>query len=167
VVRLAAASLAFFLGLAHGQNAIQQYLVSLRLGDNLDQIKMIYPPTQDWPKFREPGGRVVRINIERGYSKWFPPGVATLRLGMRRGRLVHMQVIHDRDESRRKPLEQLVLDLALVYGEPRRSGEAYFWADGSRILAASNAEIATGREEEVEVRTSLELMDEDYYPPLR
>ncbi|MFA5140132.1 MAG: hypothetical protein WC728_12950 [Elusimicrobiota bacterium] len=167
MMRLAAAILALFLGSARAQTAIQQYLVSLRLGDTLEQIKMIYPPTQEWPKFREPGGRVVRINIERGYSKWFPPGVATLRLGMRRGRLVHMQLIHDRDESKRKPLEQLVLDLALVYGEPRRSGEAYFWADGSRILAVSNEELPTGREEEREVRTSLELMDEDYYPPLQ
>ncbi len=147
------------------RGSIQRYLASLKLGDTLKQIKLIYPPTRKWSKYREPGGRVKRIIIERGYSKWFPPRVSTIRLGMRRRKLMHIQLIYDRDSSKRKHLSELVVDLSLIYGEPRRWGETYFWFDRSLVIAVSNAKLKTGRGHEF--RTSLELMEKGYFEPFR
>lgn len=144
---------------------IQRYLASLKLGDTLKQIELIYPPTRKWSKYREPGGRVKRMIIERGYSKWFPPMVSTIRLGMRRKKLMHIQLIYDRDGSKRKHLSELVVDLSLIYGEPRRWGETYFWLDRSTVIAVSNAQIKAGRGREF--RTSLELMEKGYFEPFR
>ena len=43
----------------------------------------------------------------------------------------------EQEETRRKPLEDVVLDLSLMYGEPRRVGETYFWHGGGLVMAAS------------------------------
>jgi hypothetical protein len=161
--------LALFLGLTAAPAAagprIQEYLASLRLGDTLEQVRRIYPPTRDWPKYREPGGGVVRINIERGFAKWFPAGLSSVRLGLRRGRLAYIRIVYDKKESQRKPLEQAALDLSLLYGEPRRSGEAFFWHDGRRVLAVSDIEVPASRGAGVELRTSIDLMEKDYFEP--
>jgi len=168
-MRVPAAVLALTLGLAArpawAGPQLQEYLESLRIGDTLEQIHLIYPPTREWTKYREPGGRVVRMIVERGASKWFPAGIGTLTIGMRRGRLVHIQAVYDREESRRKPLEDMVGDISLMYGEPRRAGETYFWHDGKIVMAASNVQVPNERGGAKEFRTSLELMEQDYFQP--
>lgn len=146
---------------------IQKYLASLRLGDTMDEIERIYPPTRKWTKFREPGGAVIRIIIERGFSKWMPKHVNTVRLGMKRGRLIHIQLIYDKKESRRKPVGEMVLDLSLIYGEPRRAGDKYFWWDGGRVIAVSNTAIPSGRRGGKELRATLELMKRSYFSPYK
>ena len=161
---LAAAAL-LFAESASAEPRVQEYLESLRIGDTLEQVQIIYPPTRQWTKFREPGGGVVRMIVERSSSKWFPSGVGVLRLGMRRDRLVHIQAVYDKDEARRKPLENLVADLSLLYGEPRRAGETYFWLDGRLVMSASNVEVASEVGGGKEIRTSLELMDRRYFKP--
>lgn len=152
--------------LAGAEAGLQRYLVSLKLGDNMAQIEQVYPPTRQWSKFKEPGGKVVRYTVDRGFAKWFPVKVSTVRLGMRFGRLVHIQVVYDRDHSREKPLNELVVDLSLLYGEPRREGESYFWSDSNTVLCASHAEILGATGDSKEFRTSLELMERSYFEPL-
>ncbi|MFH1725155.1 MAG: hypothetical protein ABII00_11125 [Elusimicrobiota bacterium] len=146
-----------------GSVSIQRYLESLKLGDGLKQIEIVYPPQKKWPKYTEPGGKIVRIEVERGFAKYFPAGTRTIRLRLRRDRLVHIQVIYDKEQSRRKPLDQLVVDLALIYGEPRRAGETYFWWDSGTVVAASYAEVLSGEGEGKALRTSLELMERPYF----
>ena len=167
--RIVLASFLLSAGAAPGafSAGIQRYLASLRLGDTLEQIQKIYPPKREWSRYREPGGEVVRIIMERGYAEWFPPKVDTIRLGMRRGRLIHVQLIYGKRESRRKPLQEVVKDLSLVYGEPRRSGETYFWFDDSAVIAASNVGVPSGRKQAKELRTSIELMERGYFEPYR
>ena len=144
---------------------IQRYLGSLRLGDTMEQIRLIYPPTREWRRFREPGGGVVRIIIDRGYSKWFPPRVRTVRLGMRWGRLAHIEMVYDRAETKRKPLEKVVVEYSMMYGEPRRVEGTYFWWDSGAVFAASNAQVPVGRDGAKEVRTSVALMERWYFKP--
>ena len=144
---------------------IQRYLASLRLGDSLKQIEQIYPPSRNWPQHKEPGGKLDRIRIERGYSKWFPPGVRTVSLGMRRGKLVRLKLIYNKVQSREKALGELVLDLSLIYGEPRRYREKYFWWDAKTVLAVYDTPIKTLKG--LELRTSLELMEKGYFEPFR
>lgn len=144
---------------------IQRYLVSLRLGDTLEDIRVIYPPKREWKKFKEPNGGLDRILIEKGESKWFPTSVETVRLGMREGKLIHLQLIYNKKYSRGKSVGELVVDLSLIYGEPRRYGDLYFWWDRETVLAVSNAHLKTGRGKEL--RTSLELMEKGHFEPFR
>jgi hypothetical protein len=144
---------------------IQRYLASLQLGDTLDVVRRIYPPARDWSSHLEPGGEVRRYEIGRAFAKSFPVGVETLRLGLRRNRLVHVQLIYDLDTSRKKPVDELVVDYALAYGEPRRTGRAFWWSDGDTILRVSEVAVPVldaGREA-AELRTSAELMSAEVY----
>lgn len=131
----------------------------LCLGDTIEQVRRIYPPKRDWSSYREPGGEVVRIHVERAYAKAFPPGTETMRLGMSGGRLVHFQLIYDKDASRRMPLDKLVVELSMSYGEPRRVGLRYFWEDGDTVLVARNAEVPSPDGKGSMLRASVELMD--------
>lgn len=144
---------------------LQRYLASLRLGDSLKQIEQIYPPSRNWPQHKEPGGKVDRIRIERGYSKWFPSKVRTVSLGMRRGKLVQLKLIYNKVHSRAKPLGELVVDLSLIYGEPRRYRHKYFWWDAKTVLAVYDTPIKT--RSGIELRTSIELMEKRYFEPFR
>ncbi|MFH2201728.1 MAG: hypothetical protein ABIJ96_01295 [Elusimicrobiota bacterium] len=150
---------------ASAQSSIQRYLASLRLGDGIKQIEMVYPPTRKWQRQKEPKGGVVRIRIEREDSEWFPAKVKTVLLGMRRGRLVHIRLVYDKEYSRQKPFGELAVDLSLIYGEPRRYRESYFWWDSSTVLAVAKAEIKT--EKGQELRTSQELMERSYFGPFK
>lgn len=154
----------FIIGPTDALGGIQRYLASLRLGDTIAQIRQIYPPTREWPAYREPGG-ALRLEVRRGYSRWFPPRVGALRMAVRNGQLVHIQLIYDREHTRRKPVGDLAVDLSLVYGEPRRMGGAYFWVDGRSAIVASQAEVPYGPAGARELRTSLELMERDYFQP--
>jgi hypothetical protein len=145
--------------------SVQRYLASLRLGDTLKEIKTVYPPKRKWSSYKEPGGRLTRINVERSTSKWFPPKVSQLSIGLRFGRLAHVQVVYTVESTRAKPLSELVADLSLMYGEPRRWGETYFWFDSATVIAASYQPLKTTKG--VELRTSLELMEKGVFEPFR
>ena len=146
-------------------DALGRYLLSLKLGDTIKEIESVYPPKKKWRKYREPGGQVDRILMEAGSAKWFPAKVEELRLGISRGVLVHLQIVYKKEYSQQKPVGELVRDYSLIYGEPRRYGEVYFWWDAQTVLAVSNAEVKTT--EGVELRTGLELMEKSYFAGFR
>lgn len=141
---------------AADKGTLQRYTQSLLLGDTMEQILQVYPPLKKWPKTREPNQRFDRIHMERDSAKDYPAEAEEIILGMRFGKLAHIQVIFTEEYSRRKPLDKLVVDLSLMYGEPRRVGEVYAWWDGSTAIVASNVP-APG--EEGDLRTSFELME--------
>lgn len=138
---------------------VQRYLMNLQLGDVLKEVQIVYPPLREWPSFREPGGVVTRYHVERNYAKYFPGELETLSLGLHWGRVVHIQAIFDGRHTKNKPLEQMVVELSLIYGEPRRTGMTYYWDDGRTLLRAFNSEIKTPDGRAVEIRTTLEIMD--------
>lgn len=162
---LLALALSASLPAAAARTAIQRHLVSLKLGDTLEMIRKVYPPKGDWPTYRDSLG-IVHYTVEKGIAKRFPGDVLKMRLGLRHGRLVHLQLIYGPEASRKKPLSELVEDLSLAYGEPRRSGEAYWWSDGGTVARASNAELpvrSAGDDRNVEMLTSLEMMEHDVF----
>lgn len=142
---------------------IQRYLVNLRLGDIMKEIKQIYPPVRDWPSYLEPGGSITRVHIERPYAKYFPRDADILRLGMRRKQLVHIQVVFDEKYTHDKHLEDLVVDLSLIYGNPRRTGMVYAWQDGRTVLRAFNSEVPSRDGRAIEMRTTLEIFDKGVF----
>lgn len=138
---------------------IQRYLESLRLGDYMKEIQLVYPPLREWPSFREPQGKMTKYHIERAYAKHFPWDIDALRLGMRWGRLVHIQVVYNERFAREKPIEKLVLDLSMIYGEPRRKGMVYSWNDGATVLRVFNEENPSADGRSVELKPSIEIYD--------
>lgn len=145
---------------------IQKYLADLYLGDSLEQIKIVYPPAAKWTSYREPRGGVDRIHIRRSQAKRFPPRVEALWLGLRKDRLVEIWLIYDADYSSEKSAEALASDLALIYGEPRRTGGRFWWTDGERVIRVINARLpalSPEREEGVELRTSIQLITADLF----
>ena len=176
--------------LAEDSPKVQRYLAGLKLGDTLDDVRAALPPRREWTITRGRAGRLTWVQLERTDAKNLPGEAGLLRLGLSARRLVYVQVVYDREASRRKPLHALVADYALVYGEPRRRGQAYLWTDDDTVLRASEAEVLTeptlaGRRGEAspvalapasqgldpasqpmraaEFRTSLELMDGRFY----
>ena len=119
---------------------IQRYMVSLQLGDNIEEVRRTYPPAQEWPSVETRGG-VTRYRVERSMAKAFPSHVATFFLGFKKGKLVEIQVVYDEKKSRAQTAEKLAGEYALVYGEPRRSGDRFWWSDGSTILRVFPAEL--------------------------
>lgn len=146
---------------------VQRYLESLKLGDRLEDVRVIYPPVRDWSKSREPSGGVERIIIQRGQAKYLPEVVESMTLGFRRNRLVQLEVIYGRDFSKKKPLERVVGDLSLQYGEPRRQGESYFWWDSATALVAATAAQPDPSGKGEVLRTTLSVMDRARFDPLR
>ncbi|MFC1679408.1 hypothetical protein ACFL2T_04285 [Elusimicrobiota bacterium] len=157
---------------------VQRYLESLLLGDKIEQIEMVYPPKKKWKRERERRSKLERVVLSPQTAKYFPSKGREFHLRMRHKRLVWIQVIYNKEESRRKPLEELVVDLSLVYGEPRRieksdydgtqrGGLMYCWWDRDTALVVSNVELLRERGETPEMRTSLELMGRSYFSEIR
>ena len=144
---------------------VQRALESLKLGDKLETVRIVYPPLpgQDWSKSREPFGGVQRIHIQRGQAKYLPEAVESLLLGFRHGRLVTLEVRYGRDFSKKKPLERLVSDLSLEYGEPRRQEDSYFWWDDATVLVASRVLQPHPSGQGEELRSTLSVMDRAYF----
>lgn len=138
---------------------IQRYLVSLQLGDGLEEVRRVYPPAQEWPSSVDPRGRITRYRVERGWAKRFPPKVAILYLGFRKSRLVEIQVVYDAKFSGEKTYSQLAGDLALLYGEPTRSGDRFWWSDSSTVMRVFPAELPVLKDGEkaVEWRTAIQI----------
>lgn len=166
-----AAVLAFLLALPVRAETppIQRALESLKLGDKLESVRIVYPPVPNrgWSESMEPFGGVRRLLIQRGQAKYLPDAVETLTLGFRRGRLVTLEVLYGREFSKKKPLSRLVSDLALDYGEPRRQGETYFWFDDATVLVASQAVQPDPSGDGGDLRTTLSVMDREFFRPLR
>jgi hypothetical protein len=145
---------------------IQRYLVSLRLGDTLEDVKKIYPPSKKWPTSEEPGSNMIRVDVRRENARTFPDNVSFMRLSLKNGRLARIVLIYDKHESRRRSLDRLVRELSLQYGEPRRRGPRYWWQDQGAVILAVHAEILSKSGKARELRPSLELMDLDAFHEL-
>ena len=140
--------------------AIKRYLADVQLGDTLEEVKRVYPPAADWP-FTEAKNGVTRYRVERGQAKEYPARVDVLYLGFKKSKLVEIEVVYDLKTSRRKPVEELAGDYALVYGEPRRSGDRFWWADRSTVLRVFPAEVPYAKDgaRAVAWRTAVQVFD--------
>ena len=142
---------------------LQRYLVHLKLGDSLKQVQRIYPPSQDWPAYVEPRGRVTRMRADRAFLKKPDPHIETLWLGFKHGSLVEVQVIYTKEFTRDTSADALAGDWSSIYGEPRRTDDGrYYWGDGSTVLRVFYAEVPVLKDkgqQSVEFRTSIQLMD--------
>lgn len=149
-----------------GPPILRRYLVDLTLGDNLSEVKRRYPPSRKWPFYRDSHARVTRYRVERRWAKSFPANVQTLHLGLSEGRLVDIQVIYDEKFSHSKTYEQLAGDLALLYGEPRRSGGRFRWSDDATVLRVFPAEIQDPKRgaHAVSWRTSIQVYERGVLP---
>ncbi|MFA6002595.1 MAG: hypothetical protein WC881_00855 [Elusimicrobiota bacterium] len=144
---------------------IQRHLEKLYLGDSLSSVQRIYRPTQEWPSYIEPRGRVKRVRVERAYAKNLPAGIATIWLGFKLDRLVEVQIIYDQDYTRQHPADEIAGGYALIYGEARRSEEKFWWSDSRTVLRVYNAELP-GRKvagKSVEMRTSVQIFERDLF----
>lgn len=144
---------------------IQRYLADLYLGDTLDEIRQVYPPSQEWPSSVQPRGQVTRYRAERAFLKSPPPRVDTLWLGLRKSRLVEIQLVYTAEYTRAKSVEALAGDLSLIYGEPSRSRGRFWWTDGKTVLRVFYAEVPVldGAGQGVELRTSIQLLEESLF----
>lgn len=141
--------------------AIQRYLAHLYLGDAMDDIQRIYPPAQEWVSSITPRGRVSRYRVDRYMAKAFPTKAETLYLGMKRDRLVEIQVVYSEKFSRSKSADELAGDMALTYGTPQRNDSKYWWTDGKTVLRVFNQEIPVLKDgvQAVELRTSIQILE--------
>ena len=145
--------------------AIQRSLAGLSLGDSLKDVQRRYPPTQEWPAVVERRGRVRRLRVERQFAGSFPANVQTIWLGFRKSRLAEIQLIYDLNFSRRKSAEALAQDMALVYGDPRRSSDKFWWSDGHTVLRVFNAELASVERDSrsTALRTSIQIIEQELF----
>ena len=70
-------------------------------------------------------------------------------------------MIYDESRSRKKPVEALAGDYALVYGEARRSGERFWWSDRRTVLRIFPAELPAAKRGKNAVvwRTAMQIFD--------
>lgn len=148
---------------AQDELPLQRYLVDLYLGDSLETIQKVYPPAQEWPEHMEPRVKVRRYRVAQALAKRFPEHVEFMWLGLRRGRLVEIELVYDAEYTRQKSAEALAADLALTYGAPKRSGDKFVWSDRSTVLRVKNYALAVAKDGEstTEFRTALQLMTPD------
>lgn len=142
---------------------LQRHFHYLYLGDTLEDIQRVYAPAQEWPAYREPRNHVNRIRIERTFLKRPDRHVDVMWLGMKRNRLVELQLIYDASYTREKSVEQLAKELSLIYGEPRSQDGKYWWADGKTVIRVFHARVPVNNEDGtrgVELRTSLQLAED-------
>lgn len=144
---------------------IQRYLLNLRLGDDLEDVRRIYPPAQEWPSSADSRGLVTRYRVERAWAKAFPLKVQILHLGFKKGRLVEIQVVYDEKFSSAKTYETMAGDFSLLYGEPVRSGDRFWWADSRTVLRVFPAEIPLPKDGDktVEWRTSVQIYEKGVF----
>ncbi len=114
--------------------ALKRHLAGLTLGETLWSVKRAYPPLKPWPEIREQKRGVVRYIIRRGSAKGLPAFVEELRLGFKRWFLVEIEVLTTKSYSEKHSPQQLALDLALLYGPPKRSPNVSWWADGRTVM---------------------------------
>jgi hypothetical protein len=141
--------------------AMQRYLAHITLGDDIERVRGVYPPAQDWPSTVDARTGVTRYAVERGQAKVFPPHAEKLYLGFIKDRLVEIEVVYDEKQSRAQTVEKLAGAYALVYGEAKRSDDRFWWSDGKTVLRVFPAEIPLVKDGEhaVSWRTAVQLFD--------
>lgn len=125
---------------------IQRYLLDVKLGDSLETVQRVYPPAQEWPATEDDRTGVTRYQVVRGAAKAFPARVESLYLGFRKSRLVEIEAVYDAKKSRLQPVEKMAGQYALVYGEPKRSGDRFWWSDGSTVLRVFPFEVPVSKD---------------------
>ncbi len=140
---------------------IRRALDRMTLGETLKDVQRLYPPAKDWPSSVEKRTGVKRLRLERASAKSFPEHVQVLWLGFKAGRLVEIQLIYDLAFTRKKAVESLAEDLSLVYGEPRHSGDKFWWADRKTVLRVFDARIpvSKGKIQAVELHTAIQILE--------
>ncbi len=121
--------------------AIQPHLFDLHLDDSLREVRRHFPPLKKWLSTVDQRLGVTRYRVESGDAKGFPPHLRTLYLGFHHGDLVEIEGVYDDDYSRRETYERLAGEYELLYGRPRRSGDRFWWDDGSTVLRVFPAEL--------------------------
>jgi hypothetical protein len=147
------------------ETPVQRYLVSLQLGDSLEEVRRVYPPADEWPALETRGG-VTRYRVTRMMAKAFPSKVETLYVGFRKGRLVEIEIVYDEKKSRASPINKLAGEYALIYGEPRRSGgNRFWWSDGKTVLRLFHADVPIPGDGKNAVawRTAVQVFDEGLF----
>jgi hypothetical protein len=141
--------------------ALQRYLVDVQLGDNIERVRRVYPPAQEWPATVDKRTGVTRYLVERGNAKAYPAHVESLYLGFKRGKLVEIEVVYDEKQSRVQTVEKVAGAYALVYGEARRTDDRFYWSDGKTVLRVFPAEIPIAKDGEhaFSWRTAVQLFD--------
>lgn len=142
--------------------ALQRYLVDVRLGDDLERVRRVYPPALEWPATIEKRTGVTRYRVSRGDAKEFPEHVETMYLGFKRNRLVEIEIVYDESRSRAQTVGKLAGEYALVYGEGKRSGDRYYWSDGKTVLRIFHADIPIAKDgaNAFAWRTAVQIFDE-------
>lgn len=144
--------------------SIQRYLVSLQLGDSLEEVRRVYPPASEWPVVENRGG-VTRYRVERSTAKAFPSRVQILFVGFKKGRLVEIQTVYDKKKSGDWSVNKLAGEYALVYGEPRRAGNRFWWSDGKTVMRVFNFTVPLPGDGKNAVawRTAVQVFDEGVF----
>ena len=148
---------------ADDEIAIQRHLADLQLGDTLEQIQLIYRPLSEWSSHKEPRGKVTRHRAQRHQIKNPPREIDTIWMGLRRGRLVDIQLIYTAAHTRARSVDDLASELSIIYGEGRRQGNRFWWTDGRTVLRVFYAEVPKEEGVGLEWRTSLQVMDENLF----
>jgi len=160
---LAALFLAAPLSAGDDDIPIQRHLADLQLDDRLEQIQLIYRPLEEWSSHRHPKGGVVRYKAQRHQIKNPPRELDTMWLGLKRGRLVDIQLIYTAAHTRARSVDDLAAELALIYGEGRRQGNRFWWTDGKTVLRVFYAEVPKEEGVGLEWRTSIQVMNENLF----
>lgn len=142
---------------------VRRCLELLCLGKSLQKARSLYPPSQEWASSQVPQKRVTRIRVERGQARNFPDQVQTILMGIRKGRLVEVQLIYDAAYTRKKSAEALARDFSLLYGGPKRSGDKFWWSDGRTVLRVFDAARPAEGKGVVELRTAVQIMEQDLF----
>lgn len=140
---------------------IRRTLGRMTLGDPLKKVQRLYPPARDWFTSPDWESKFLRLRLERADAKKFPEHAQVMWLGIRDGHLVEIQLLYDRAFTRKKATDSLAEEWALVYGEPRRSGDKFWWSDKKTVLRVFDMQVPVmrGTTSVVEVRTAIQIMD--------
>ena len=152
---------------ADDDTPLQRYLAHLYLGDSREIVERMYPPLRDWPTHVVPRGKVSRIRIEAASAKSFPRTLDTMWVGMKKDRVVEILLIYDAETTREKSVEVVADELALIYGEPKRTETKFWWSDNDTVLRVYYTELPVlkGKEPGVELRTTLQIMERYLFQP--
>lgn len=152
-------------GVSNAEVPILRGLHHLNLLDTAIHVRSVFPPRSKWVKRDDPDTELTTVVLTHENSKDIPPDIERLRLGFRLGLLLYIQAIYTKEHTRRRPIDKVVTEYAVDYGEPRRKGEAYFWQDWRTALRVSEAELPSPKGKGVELRTSVELMSRLVFEP--
>jgi hypothetical protein len=108
---------------------------------------------------------VTRYQVERGAAKAFPAGVQEMFLGFRLRRLVEVEIIYNEERSRDQGVEKVAGEYALLYGESKRSGDRFWWADGKTVLRVFPVEVPASVDgaKAVAWRTAVQVFDHSLF----